>query len=261
MTQVRLQIHGERGSITVDTLITALQRTLGVLREVDRTSRQGEGPRGRWRVEEVWNGSIGVALVPSADIPQEVPERLVAGLTVLEERPELPPWFSESAIETVQKMGKILHHPGVSGIGLTAVTPSGAETEARLTPEIIGHAAEAFQGADEASGSVAGILDVVNLRRGQRTVSLYDADERHAVRCTFPVDLLEMVREHLGSKVRATGTVTRNRVGQVASVKVESLDRIEEEGLVPSVAELTGIAPWYTGERTAVEHQRWTRGA
>ncbi|MHB8289436.1 MAG: hypothetical protein ACYDEY_09405 [Acidimicrobiales bacterium] len=261
MTKVRLQIHGERGTIAVDTLITALQRTLGVLREVDRTSRQGEGPRGHWRVGEVWNGSIGVALVPSADIPQEVPERLVAGLTVLKERPELPPWFSESAIETVQKMGKILRHPGASEIGLTAVTPSGAETEARLTPEIIRHAAEAFQGADEASGSVAGILDVVNLRRGRRTVSLYDADERHAVRCTFPEDLLEMVRECLGSKVRATGTVMRNRVGQVASVKVESLDRIEEEGLVPSVAELTGIAPWYTGERTAVEHQRWTRGA
>ncbi|MHB8319014.1 MAG: hypothetical protein ACYDEP_07295 [Acidimicrobiales bacterium] len=261
MTQVRMQIHGERGSITVDTLITALQATLAVLKEVDRTSRQGEGARGRWRVEEVWNGSVGVALVPSADIPEEVPERLVAGLSVLRERPELPPWFSESAIETVQKMGKILRQPGVSGIGLTAVSPSGTETEAQLTPEIIGHAAEAFQGSDEALGSVTGILDVVNLRRGQHTVSLYDADERHAVRCTFPVDLLETVRECLGSRVRATGTVTRNRVGQVASVKVESLDRIEEEGLVPSVAELTGIAPWYTGERTSVEHQRWTRGA
>lgn len=28
----------------------------------------------------------------------------------------------------------------------------------------------------------------------------------------------------------------------------------------PSVAELTGIAPSYTGERTAVEHQEWMRG-
>lgn len=53
----------------------------------------------------------------------------------------------------------------------------------------------------------------------------------------------------------------RNGVGQVASVKVESLVRTEEEGEVPSVAELTGIAPWFTGERTAVEHQQWTRGA
>ena len=143
---------------------------------------------------------------------------------------------------------------------LTAVMPSGEKIEARLTPEIIEHAGQAFQGTDEALGSVAGILDVVNLRR-QHAVSLYDADERHAVRCTFPEDLLEAVRQYLGSKVRATGTVTRNRVGQIASVKVESLDRVEEEGRVPSVAELTGIAPWYTGDRTAVEHQRWTRGA
>jgi len=261
MTQVQLQIDGERGSISVDTLITALRRTIGLLGEVERTSRQGEGPRGRWRVEEVWNGSIGVALTPSADIPGEIPEKLVGGLTVLEERPELPPWFSEAAIETVQKMGKILHDPGVSGIGLTAVAPSGTETEARLTPEIIGHTAEAFQGTDEAWGSVAGILDVVNFRRGQRTVSPYDAHDRNAVRCTFPLELLEAVREHLGSTVRAAGIVTRNRVGRVASVKVESLEDIEKEGFVPSVAELTGIAPWYTGERTAVEHQRWTRGA
>ena len=260
MTEVQLQIHGEPGAIAVDTLILALQRTLSVLREVDRTSRRGEGPRGQWRVGEVWNGSIGVALVPSADVPSEVPERLLAGLGVLEERPELPAWFSELAIENVQKMGKLLHHPGVSGMGLTAVMPGGEKTEARLTPEIIEHAGQAFQGTDEALGSVAGILDVVNLRR-QRAVSLYDADERHAVRCTFPEDLLEAVRQYLGSKVRATGTVTRNRVGQIASVKVESLDRVEDEGRVPSVAELTGIAPWYTGDRTAVEHQRWTRGA
>lgn len=260
MTEVRLQIEGQRGAITADTLISVLQHTLGVLREVGRTSRGGEGPPGKWRVREVWNGSIGLALVPSADIPAEVPERLVAGLTVLEKRPELPPWFSESAIENVQKMGKVLRHPGVSGIDLSAVAPGGEEYEARLTPEIIEHAAEAFQGTDEALGSVAGLLDVVNLRR-QRAVSLYDADERHAVRCTFPEDLLETVRQYLGSKVRATGTVTRNRVGQVASVKVESLVRTEEEGGAPSVAELTGIAPWYTGDRTAVEHQQWTRGA
>ena len=261
MTEVRLQIQGQHGAIAADTLISVLQHTLGVLREVDRTSRGGEARPGQWRVGKVWNGSIGLTLVPSADIPAAVPERLVAGLTVLEKRPELPPWFSESAIVNVQKMGKVLRHSGVSGIDLSAVAPDGEEYAARVTPEIIEHAAEAFQGTDEASGSVAGILDVVNLRRGQRAVSLYDADERHAVRCTFPEDLLEMVREFLGSKVRATGTVTRNRVGQVASVRVESLVRVEEEGLVPSVAELTGIAPWYTGNRTAVEHQQWTRGA
>ena len=145
-------------------------------------------------------------------------------------------------------------------MGLTAVMPSVEQTEARLTPEIFEHAGRAFQGTDEAVGSVAGILDVVNLRR-QRAVSLHDADERHAVRCTFPEGLLEAVRHDLGSKVRATGIVTRNRVGQIASVDVESLDRVEEVGRVPSVAELTGIAPWYTGDRTALEHQRWTRGA
>jgi hypothetical protein len=42
---------------------------------------------------------------------------------------------------------------------------------------------------------------------------------------------------------------------------LESLDRIEDGGAVPSVAELTGIAPWFTGDKSAVEHQQWTRGA
>ncbi|MGH6876369.1 MAG: hypothetical protein ACREHV_03210 [Rhizomicrobium sp.] len=261
MTQIRLQLHGERGQITADALVAALQRTLGVLHELDRTSRGADSRRGRWRISEVWNGSIGLALEPSSDVHPEVPTRLMDGLAVLERRPELPPWFSESAIENVQRMGRILKDPGVSGIGLAAVTANGSETEAQVTQEIVEHAAEAFQGTDQASGSVAGVLDVVNLRRGQRTVSLYDAEERHAVRCTFPENLLETVRHYLGAQVRAAGTVTRNRVGQIASVKVESLDRIEEEGSVPTVAELTGIAPWYTGERTAVEHQQWTRGA
>ena len=67
MTEVRLQIQGQRGAITADTLISALQHTLGVLREVDRTSRRGEGRPGKWRVGEVWNGSIGLALVLSRE--------------------------------------------------------------------------------------------------------------------------------------------------------------------------------------------------
>lgn len=263
MDKARLvvRIEGETGAINADTLVAVLQRTLGVLREIDRTSRQGGDPRGHWRVGEVRNGSIGVALVPSEDVFPEVAEKLVAGLAVLEARPELPPWFSEPAIKKVQQMGKFLGDPGVSGIGLIATGPSGARIEARVTPEIIEHAAQAFQGTDEALGSVAGVLDVVNLRRGQHTVSLYDAGERHAVRCTFPEDLFEAVRRHLGSKVRASGTITRNRAGQVVSVRIDSLDHIEEGGPVPSVAELAGIAPWYTGERNAVEHQQWTRGA
>lgn len=39
MTEIRLQIQGQRGAITAETLISMLQYTLGVLREVDRTSR------------------------------------------------------------------------------------------------------------------------------------------------------------------------------------------------------------------------------
>ncbi len=261
MSEVRLQIYGEPGVISVNALIAALQGTMGILKEVDRACRQGEAARGHWLVGQVWNGSIGVELVPSSSIPQEVPERLLTGINVLEERPELPPWFSELAIGKVQKMGKILHDPSVFGIGLKTRAPSGEVLEANITSEVIKHAGEAFQGKDSALGSVAGVLDVVNLRRGKRTASLYDADEHHAVHCTFPAELFEMVREHLGSKVRATGTVNRNRLGQVASVNVEFLDRIEEGGLVPTVAELAGIAPWFTGNKTAVEYQRWTRSA
>ncbi|MCL4449229.1 MAG: hypothetical protein M1483_01405 [Actinobacteria bacterium] len=261
MTQIRLQLYGERGQLPADALVALIKHTLEMLHELDCTSRGANSRRGRWRISEVWDGSIGLVLEPSTDVHPEVPTRLINGLAVLKDRSELPPWFSESAIGKVQQIGKILKNPGVSGIGLTAVTESGSKTEVQVTQEIVEHAAEAFQGTDEALGSVTGVLDVVNLRRGQRKASLYDTEEQHAVRCTFPEDLLETVRQYLGTKVRAAGTVTRNQVGQITLVKVESLDCIEVVGFVMTVAELTGIAPWYTGERTATEHQQWTRGA
>ncbi|MHB8264107.1 MAG: hypothetical protein ACYDGY_10260 [Acidimicrobiales bacterium] len=261
MTQVRLQINGERGVITVDTLVATLQRIRTLLQELDHTSRHGKGTRGRWAVADVWNGSIGLALEPSADVPAEVPIRLVDGLALLENRPELPPWFSESAIENVHKMGNLLEAPGVSGIDITAVTSADKKATVQLTPLVIQHAAEAFEGMDDALGSVTGILDVVNLRQRRRTVSLYDVDARHAVRFTFPGNLFETVRECLGVKVQATGTVTRNPAGQITSVKVDTLSPLEDGSLAPTVAELTGIAPWLTGERDSVEYQQWSRGA
>ena len=160
----------------------------------------------------------------------------------------------------MQKLGRILADPGVTGLGLSAVADDGAQSEARVTPVVVQHASEAFQGTDEAMGSVAGVLDVVNLRKG-RTVSLYDPEERHAVRCTFPAELLETVRAYLGSPVRATGAITRNRFGQIAAVKAESLEQVEDLGDVPTVAELTGAAPWVTGGKDSVEYQQWMRGA
>lgn len=102
---------------------------------------------------------------------------------------------------------------------------------------------------------------MINLRRGAHKVSLYDEETRRAVGCRFPDRLFTTVKEALGHRVRALGEITRDRRGQVLRVDIERIETLPDMPSVPSVDDLLGIAPWYTGEQSTEDFLRSVRGA
>ena len=126
---------------------------------------------------------------------------------------------------------------------------------------VVANALASVEATEHALGSVAGLLDMISLRRGAHQVSLYDDETRRAVRCRFPDVLFEVMKDALGHRVRAFGEVTRNRQGQILRVDIARRNDSQTHPAAPSVDDLVGIAPWYTGDQSTDEYLRSVRGA
>lgn len=261
----RLEVHvqGPPGSVPARAFLEVLRHSLDALEEIDRGAGASKSRPGKWLIAELRNESA-AAVLWRPDTP-ELPTagRLVSGLNKWSTSEGLPDYLSSRVATSVIKIGELLRRRRVDGVSYRVPGAIASESpqaqEARLTDSVVTHARASIEGVERALGSVTGVLDVVNLRRGAQRVSLYNESARRAVQCHFTAGAFDAVRDALGRRVVAEGTVTRNRQGQILSVEIEALDTVPDSSDAPSVDELVGIAPWYTGDKSTDEFLRWVR--
>lgn len=257
-----VRVEGEPGSIPAHAFLEVLRVTLGLLDQLERAERLPSRLPGGWLIAGLRNSSA-VATLRRPDAPDlQSHLRLLEGVGRLRDSQELPPYFSPDIAEGLVKIGKQARQPGVSGVSFQLLSSGEvAERTEHVSEAVVENAKASVEGSERTLGSVAGILDVINLRRGAHVVSLYDEETRRAVRCSFPDGLFEVVKEALGHRVRAMGEVTRNRRGQVLRVDIDRIESLPTQPGAPSVDELAGIAPWYTGDQSTDDYLRSVRGA
>ena len=264
MNEARLdvRIEGQPGAIPARAFLEVLSTAIDLLDDLDRAEQPSAKLPGRWLIAELRNESATAALRRAGFPESQSPLRLVDGIGQLGQSEGLPPYFSSEVAEGLVKIGKRVRQEGVSGVSFSV---SGADVgSARIehvSELVVANARASLEGVEHALGSVSGVLDVINLRRGAHKVSLYDDVTRRAVRCRFPDELFVAMREALGHRVRALGDITRNRRGQILRVAIERIELLPGVPVVPSVDELVGIAAWYTGDQSTEEYLRSVRGA
>jgi len=257
-----VRVEGAPGAISARAFLEVLRSSLDLLDQLERAEHRRTKPAGDWLIAELQNSSA-AATLHRPDAPGlQTPRRLVEGIAALREQQELPAYFSADVAEGLAKIGKQVRRQGVTGVSFSLPAMDGEQAQReQLSEGVVANALASVQDSDRALGSVAGILDVINLRRGAHVVSLYDDEARRAVRCRFPDELFETLRAALGRRVRALGQVTRNSRGQILRVEIHRVEVLPEAQDVPSVDDLVGIAPWYTGEQSTDDFLRSVRGA
>lgn len=258
-SMLEVRVEGEIGAIPARTFLRVLTVSLNALGQLERAAHPAAKRPGRWLIADLRNGSTVAVLRREDAVDEEAPMHFVDGMKRLQTSPELPPYFSPALTEALAKIGAEARQKGVSGVSFVAASPLGSSEYQAITEAIVTNARASLEGVDRAIGSVTGALDVINLRRGAHKVSLYDDISRHAVRCQFPQSLFDTMRDALGQRVRALGEITRNRRGQAVSVQIDAIERLETADQPPTVDDLIGIAPWYTGERSTDDYIRWLR--
>jgi hypothetical protein len=260
-TTLEVHVEGAPGAIPARAFLDVLRTSLDILDQLERAEHPLAKVAGQWLVAELRNESA-TALLRRPDAPSpEAPLRLVEGVGQLRKAEGLPRYFSPGIAVDLVKIGRQVRQEGVSAVRFVVPGTDGAPARAEeVSSTVVANALASVEGSERALGSVAGLLDVINLRRGAHRVSLYDDETRRAVGCRFPDALFEVMKDGLGHRVRAIGEVTRNRRGQILQVDIRRIEILADTPATPSVDDLVGIAPWYTGDQSTDEYLRAVRG-
>ena len=111
-------------------------------------------------------------------------------------------------------------------------------------------------------GTVEGRLEFVNIHADQNIFRICSAISPERVTCSFRPDKIEEAREALGRKIRVLGELTCPKGSKFPkTVKVEAIELLPEDGDLPSLMDLRGIAPDITGDLSSEEFVRNLRDA
>lgn len=266
-TQVKLDliIEGQPGQVSLASFVRVLERSLSVLTHLDSVVSGVKTGILDWYVTDLRMGSLAAEVVPRqrprtllyhSDTGPQVVEAFIEGLRLVEEQATVPPNFEETAMNRMKLLGTSFQKNGARSMSASAP----GQPPARVTPQLAANARDALKIATEAKGSVIGMLEVINVHGG-RVFSVYDIVRRRPVRCHFPDEMMAEVKDALTRRVLVEGVLRRNRLGDLVRVLVERLEVLPELIEAPSVDELLGSDPGFTGGLSSEDYVRGLRGA
>ena len=108
-------------------------------------------------------------------------------------------------------------------------------------------------------GAVEGRLELVSIHRPYRRFNVYHSITDKAVKCTLPAELERMIIDSLGKRVAVTGNIAYNTLGEPLNVEVSKIRVLLEREALPSIDDVLGIAPDFTGDLSTEDYLRSLR--
>lgn len=261
MHGLRLRLEGEPKTIYISALSTAVNNWVKVLSDLD-SGISGE-PKGSldWVVSNLAsNGSLTIAAEYRTRLEEHnygprVSEAAIIGFRMLEVEGLTPPYLSETGIGYAKRMVKLVGNQGISGIGVEN-THDSVQLSARASV----HIDQLLPVRHRILGSVEGKLEMISIHGNKPQFLVYHHRTHKAIRCMFPREMIDKVKDALGARVIAMGQVHLNAKNEPVRVDLEQLRVLRSETDLPSIASITGIDPEFTGELSTAEFLRSIRG-
>ena len=184
------------------------------------------------------------------ELGREFITTFVQNLADIESGRGTPAFLSEAGLKAAKYLVYIIGRDGAEGISVSTAT---AET-VDLTAKAAVNARGLTTVVDRAAGSVEGRLEAISIHRRPK-FTVYRSLNNRAVTCLFGRDKdLDDVISLLGKRVNVSGTVSYNRLGDPFRVEVESIRRLRDRSELPSITEMTGSDPDFTGGMSTEEY-------
>jgi hypothetical protein len=269
MARLRFEIKGDPDSVSLETYAQATHQVVGILRELDTAiSRRSSGTL-NWFISRLHNNGTLLLEVLSrqrqlkrqgaeaaTDVSTEIAASFVTGLENIECHGTSPPYLTDNGMRRVKSMVSLIHKDGAKGFVASAPdVEKSVEVSEKSTKAID----ELLPAKTEALGTVEGRLEAISIH-GSKKFVVYHSITKKAVNCYFdPQRIMDKVLQTLGSRISVFGQVFSNAKGEPVKVAVSDFELVEGTGRLPTVAELIGSDPDFTGDMTTEEYIRSIR--
>jgi hypothetical protein len=245
---------GEGKSIDLAEFHRTTGHFLGLLQEFDSAVAKTSAGFLNWIVTSLQaSPSPIVGVTPSVrrrarhalDISGWVEKELITGIGTLNEGKERPRIFSDAALTRLHVIAKTAPIIGDSQIY------TGASESIKLHTSI---SVKTFNQVEELTiprsisfGTVLGSLETISVHKGLE-FRVWEEESRRPVRCIVTDSRLRTrALNSLGAKVVVSGNIKADRYGRPISMVVENFDPIQVPDNLPSIAEMKGLVPDFTG--------------
>lgn len=261
MARLRFQVQGELGKITLAGFMDQINDHLRLLQDYDLAISRGQNASLEWLITNVSTGSLVVETEPRSllvdkDFGPEVAKVYVDGWAKIEHEGTSPPYLTEQGMDAARRIVRRIGKDGIEGIVVT-----GPERSVTISPEASAHMDQLIPVKYRSLGSAEGTLETISVH-GSPRFTIYHSRTKKAVRCDIPATdstLLDRAKEALGRRVIARGRLERNARGEPVRIKAERLRILRERKDLPTIAELGGKYPDFTGGLRSEEYVRRMR--
>jgi hypothetical protein len=153
------------------------------------------------------------------------------------------------ALKHTLELAKLIGHDGATGL---VVEDSLGQAE--LTPQAAQNIEPLIRPRQVSIGSVEGKLGLIAIHKKPR-FRIYEVVTHKAVTCDFNEErFLNLVKEALGQRVVASGTVYSNIKGEPLRVEITGLRILGAPSELPQVDDIGGMDPDLTGALSTAEY-------
>ncbi len=248
---------GEKDEITLDEFLAAGKDFLELLRELDASVSQEQSGSVRWTVSFLSKNSppeIGVTAQrrPNRkDYSVDVQRAAIQGSLALKDRGERPLEYSDAALSVLQRIADKSIKLGPSLI-FTREKGRLDQQESRIDIGTSQRVQEFTAPRSRAWGTLIGRLDTITVRSGTE-FRIIDEETKCPVRCRFDETQLNQVKELLGHRVMASGTIHANNIGSPLRLEVEGQVSTVDPQELPTIDQMIGLVPNLMGGLTMLE--------
>ena len=256
-----IQVQGELGNITLAGLQGQINDHLRMLQDYDCAISRETKASVEWLVTNVSIGSLTIetesrSLLDDENFGPEVAKAYIKGWEGIENEGIRPLHLTEEGMKSARNIAKRIGEDGIDGIVV-----SGTDQSVTISPKSSIHLDQLMGEKYWSLGSAEGTLEAISIH-GSSRFTIYHSRTKKAIRCDIPAtkaELLDRAKEALGRRVQARGRLERNARGELIRIKAERLRILREREELPTIAELGGKYPDFTGGLTTEEYVRSLR--
>ena len=241
---------GNRESVDLNEFMKVMGNFLGLLREVDSAVADRRGGHLRWNVTTLRKDPVPlVGVTPIMrralnDTSDRVEREVIGNVVTLTKTGERNRFLSDDALMRVERIAVTAPKLGPSAIYIDPKGP--VLLSAEVTTSTLNQVQELTSVKSTSLGALIGSLGSISVRRG-RDFRVWDDETGRPVTCRFKPSQEEQAKKLLGQRVMVVGMINADRQNRPVSMSVDTVDPLPEENNLPTIEEMVGLVPNFTG--------------